>query len=135
MTDETNKQTRLLCVLTMHKLCSMYGAHVISSLLSFYFVPPPHIPSMRTGTYVHIQQTNKHALRLNYIAARAAGGLLSRMKNMKRLFKDSGTEGVEMRGWQGAETFQELSYKDRERKKRAVRVLVGSAYILYDSKS
>eukprot|EP00729_Bicosta_minor_P027687 gene27687-16693_t len=33
--------------------------------------------------------------------------------------KDSGTEGVEMRGWQGAETFQELSYKDRERKKRA----------------
>lgn len=72
---------------------------------------------------------------MNYIAARAADGLLSRMNNMKRLFKDSGTEGVEMRGWQGAETFQELSYKDRERKKRAVRVLVGSAYILYDSKS
>lgn len=121
-------------MLTMHKLCSMYGAHVISSLLSFYFTPPPHIPS-NARAHTTNKKINKHALRLNYIAARAADGLLSRMNNMKRLFKDSGTEGVEMRGWQGAETFQELSYKDRERKKRAVRVLVGSAYILYDSKS
>ena len=29
------------------------------------------------------------------------------MKNMKRLFKDNGIEGVEMRWWQGAEVFQE----------------------------